>query len=144
MDCELCGSDKAFRKAVIEGAVLCVCDNCVNLGEEVKEAVKPVARKSMIPLPEELNQILIHDFANVIKKAREKRGLKQDELAKKINIRASLVKRMEEGWEPSFVLVRKLEKFFNVKLIERIGSGKVETKADKSRLTIGDIVEIGE
>lgn len=144
MDCELCGSSKAYRKAVIEGAVLCVCDNCVQLGEEVKEIEKQVIRRSVIPLPEELEQALISGFASVIKKEREKRKLKQEELAKKINVRASLVKRMEEGWEPSFDLVKKLENFFNIKLIEKIGSGKIETKADNTKLTIGDIIEIGE
>ena len=47
LDCEVCGSDKANRKAKIEGSVLRVCDKCVKLGEEIPIFVKKKRNKTI-------------------------------------------------------------------------------------------------
>lgn len=68
--------------------------------------------------------------------------LKQEDLAKKINEKVSTIKRVEESWEPSPNLIKKLEKFFNIKLIEKSEEKTLEKKTSKEKLTIGDVVEI--
>ena len=82
------------------------------------------------------------NFKEIIKMSRERMRLKQDELAKKLNEKSSVIKRVEEGWDPSPSLISKLEKFFNIKLTESPGESKLETKRKKEKLTIGDVVEI--
>ncbi len=68
--------------------------------------------------------------------------LKQENLAKKINEKMSTIKRVEEGWEPPSSLIKKLEKFFNIKLTEKPEEKSLEKKTDKKKLTVGDVVEI--
>jgi putative transcription factor len=140
-ECELCGSKKANKRTKIDNAILTVCDKCVNFGEVVPTVeLKP--EKKIIPKLEELDQVIKPDFKNLIKNERNRRNLTQEELAKKLNEKESLIKRIEDGWEPSFFTVKKLEKFFNIKLTEEIEEKQIEKKTDKKELTIGDIVEI--
>jgi len=140
MDCELCGSKNARRTIEIEGSLSKVCDDCVSMGNEIKE-VKFVAKKKEIRMPEEMNQVLVSDFSNIIKREREKKRLTQDELAKRLKIKSSLVKRVEEGWRPPLGIIRLLENFFNVILLEDIPEYSSEKKKTSS-LTLGDIVEV--
>ncbi|NIM47245.1 MAG: TIGR00270 family protein [Candidatus Aenigmarchaeota archaeon] len=140
-ECKICGSKKANRKAKIEGAILTVCEECVRFGQEVKPPeVKTV--KKYVPKIEEPREILKPNFNEIIRNSREKMKLKQEDLAKKINEKSSTIKRIEEGWEPPSKLIRKLEKFFNIKLTEKPEEKTLKTKADKKKLTIGDIIEI--
>jgi len=69
-------------------------------------------------------------------------NLTQEELAKKLKEKASIIKRIEEGWEPPLKLINKIEKFFNIKLREQIEEKVLEKKSDSKKLTIGDIVEV--
>jgi ribosome-binding protein aMBF1 (putative translation factor) len=39
-------------------------------------------------------------------------------------------------------VVKKLEKFFSIKLMQDIEEGRIEKKIDKKKITIGDIVEV--
>lgn len=139
-ECELCGSDKANRKTRINGAVLTVCEECVGFGEEIRPIEVRIAKK---PIPRlETVDILKPNFNIIISNSRSKMNLKQGELAKKLNEKLSTIKRVEEGWEPTPILISKLEKFFNIELTENPEDKKLEKKTSKERLTIGDVVEI--
>jgi putative transcription factor len=139
MQCEVCGS-RATRKSKIEGVILRVCNNCVKLGEELaKVQIRPT--RKFTPKIQELEETINSDFYKIIKKERQKRNLTQEQLAKKLNEKLSVIRRIEDGWEPPLRLIRKLEKFFNLNLIE--ASPQMSTKKiEKKKLTIGDIVEI--
>lgn len=138
-ECELCGSDKANRKTKIDGAVLTVCEKCVGFGEEIK----PVEVKIVKRIPKlETVDILKPNFNEIIRNSRSKMNLKQEDLAKKLNEKLSIIRRVEEGWEPTPSLISKLEKFFNIELTENPEDKKLEKKTSKERLTIGDVVEI--
>ncbi len=138
-ECELCGSDKANRKTKIDGAVLTVCEKCVGFGEEIK----PVEVKIVKRIPKlETVDILKPNFNEIIRNSRSKMNLKQEDLAKKLNEKLSIIRRVEEGWEPTPSLISKLEKFFNIELTESPEDKKLEKKTSKERLTIGDVVEI--
>jgi len=82
------------------------------------------------------------NFHLLVKNERTKRNLTQEELAKKLNEKESIIKRIEDGWEPSLDVIKKLERFFNINLTEEIEEKQIEKKTDKTELTIGDIVEI--
>jgi putative transcription factor len=139
-ECELCGSGKANRKTRIDGAVLTVCEKCVGFGEEIRPIEMKIVKK---PIPKlEMGDILKQNFNIIISNSRSKMNLKQDELAKKLNEKLSIIKRVEEGWEPTPILISKLEKFFNIELTENPEDKKMEKKTSKERLTIGDVVEI--
>ena len=140
-ECELCGSKDANKKTKIDNAVMTVCEECVKFGEEIKPPEVKIIKKQ-IPKLEESEDILKSNFNEIIRKSREKMNLKQEELAKKINEKPSTIKRIEEGWEPTPNLIKKLEKFFNIKLTEEIEEKSLGKKTGKEKLTIGDIAEI--
>ena len=140
-ECELCGSKNARRKTKIDNAILTVCDKCVKFGEEVRPPEIRTVKKQLPNLEEE-KETLKPKFNEIIRNSREKMKLKQEELAKKLNEKSSVIKRTEEGWEPSPNLIKKLEKFFNIKLKEEVEEKPLEKEKIKKKLTIGDIVEI--
>ena len=140
-ECELCGSKNANRKTKVDNAILNVCDSCVSFGEEVP-IIEFKSIKKKIPKITELEKAVKNNFNLVIKKAREKMNLTQDQLAKKLNEKSSVIKRIEEGWEPPTSLLNKLEKFFNIELIEEVEEKTIEKRTDRKKLTIGDIVEV--
>lgn len=138
MECELCGA-RATRKAKIEGAILNICDKCEKFGQPISP--KKSIKTKLIRLPEELELTVKVDFFSEIKKAREKRNLSREELAKAISEKSSFVKRIEEGWEPPLDVIRKLERFLNTDLIENIPYVKIKKK-DETKLTVGDVVRV--
>jgi putative transcription factor len=138
-ECELCGS-KASRKTKIEGAILNVCDKCVGFGQEINPPQMVCVKKNIIDIRP--SYVLKSNFNAIIRSSRDKMKLTQDDLAKKLVEKLSVIKRVEEGWEPSPNLIRKLEKFFNIKLSEDAEEKASGKKSGKEKLTIGDIVEI--
>ena len=141
MACALCDSKKATRQARIEGVILRVCDECIKFGEEVaKVEYRPI--KKQVRMPQEMEETAVENFSDIIRKQRQKNNLTQEQLAKKLKEKHSIIKRIEEGWKPPLSVLRKLEKFFNVKLLETAIAGKITTKKSGKKLTLGDIVEI--
>lgn len=139
-ECELCGSKNATRKTKIDGAILTACEDCVRLGEEVPIVELKPAKRTIPNL--DLLESIKPKFNILIKNERAKRNLKQEELAKKLNEKPSVIKRIEDGWEPPINVIKKLERFFNIKLMEEIEEKQIDKKTEKSQLTIGDVVEV--
>lgn len=138
-ECELCNSKSATRKAKVEGVILRVCDECVKFGEEIPTIEFKSTKKFLVI--EEPKETLKSNFHIILKRTREKMGLTQEQLAKKLKEKLSVIKKIENGWEPSLNLIRKLEKFFSIKLTEELKEEVFERKSRKE-ITIGDVVEI--
>ncbi len=146
MECELCGSRSATTRAKIEGVVLSVCEKCVKYGEEIKTKPVSVKRASeKIERIPELEEDVIENFSEKVKELRTAKGLSQRELASAIKEKVSVIKRIEEGWIPPAGVIKKLERFFEVKLREKYEFESISHrtgKEDRKVLTMGDVVEI--
>jgi putative transcription factor len=140
MECELCGSRNATRKTKIDNAILTTCDECTTFGQEMPK-VELTSSKKFVPKLE-LEGGIVANFHHLISSARSKRGMTQEELAKKLNEKYSIVKRIEEGWEPPMATIKKFEKFFGIKLTEVTKEENVSRKVEKANLTIGDVAEV--
>lgn len=130
MNCEICGKriEGKGKKVLIEGSILNVCTSCALLGDkEVSnktiynkkkiKVVTPVIRRSV----EEDEIEIVQDFATLIKQAREKMGLSQDALAKKINEKVSVIKLIETGkLKPSILLGKKIERALKINLFTKV------------------------
>jgi putative transcription factor len=138
-ECELCGA-KASRKTKIDKAILNVCNDCVKFGMEVNPPRIVDVKKALAVI--DTGNPIKSDFNVIIRNSRDKMRLTQDELAVKLSEKLSIIKRVEDGWEPSPALISKLEKFFNIKLTEEVEEKTTSRKTGKEKLTIGDIVEI--
>lgn len=150
MQCELCGKETNLFKALVEGTELTVCQSCGSHGKILRPAISAVQSKkikkakSKPQLPEEIDTI-VADYAAQIRKAREKQGLTQKEFAKKLNIKESLLHKLEStGFELGFDLAHKLERLLNITLVvkEKIESQVKGSQKSKSEgLTIGDLIK---
>ena len=148
MKCDMCGSEGKLFKATIEDARLNVCHECSKFGKVtgiVQQVPDKITTNAVNKEPEiEVMDIIVDDYAEKIKKKREQLGLKQEEFAKKINEKESLVQKIESGhFEPSICLAKKIQNFLKIKLIEEHEERhekRKETKTDT--FTIGDLIKI--
>lgn len=161
--CEVCGHKIHTEPvtAIIEGARLTVCVECAKHGKIVhQEEValpKPTQKKTLVPMAAmqkkpavvsvQITQELTQDYANKIRVAREKLGLTHEELGKKINEKASVLRNLETGkMEPNNQLASKLEHMLKIKLLVPISEEKATQipKSANQELTLGDLIEIDE
>jgi putative transcription factor len=149
MDCELCGRPDANIIAVVEGIKMTVCEKCSKYGKEIgmlkdKKEERAEKRGEKKSEKTEIELELVEDYGKKIKAEREKKGMSLKQLASAIAEKESYIDRIEnEDVIPSEKVARKLEKFFNIKLLEEIvtSSGEIEIK-DEDTITLGDIIEI--
>jgi putative transcription factor len=160
MICEMCGSDVPRTKFVkVEGAALHVCSRCERYA--ASEAAKTESGKIIMPsVAERLvtrqkrqrekdvfssgeEKELALDYPDRIKDARRKRGLSQDELAKQINEKKSVIVKAETGdIRPSDKLVRKFERALGISLRESIQTEAAGSRSAYSQgMTLGDFVK---
>jgi len=147
----MCGKETSLFKAIVEGTELKVCDKCAKFGkivERIRPAAKPKRKKDEKEEEEgpETVQVIVPDYSKKVKLARESLGLKQEELAKRINEKESIIHKVETGhYEPNIMLAKKLERFLKIKLVEEHQLEK--TKAQKKvaaaeGFTIGDVIKL--
>ena len=143
--CEICGRPikGKGREIFVERAKLTVCKSCVRYGTPVREKRKKSSRKPVFTSAEADFDIR-EDYPARVKNAREKIGLTQKDLARKINEKESVIHRIETGhMRPSRKLARKLEGALDIKLLEKVEEPEVVRRRSRSdELTIGDIIKI--
>jgi putative transcription factor len=159
MGCDLCGREGQLYQAKIEGTVMTVCDSCKGYGELIrrlptakekeqaargKALRKEEAAANISSAPKGEVLLLVRpDYARVVKAARERLGLKQEEMAKRLRIRESQLHTYETGSRaPDIETARRLEKELKVKLVlehEETGEAK-RGGAASGPLTIGDLL----
>ena len=142
MECEICGSRNAIRKTEIDGAVLAVCNNCVSMGKEVARVEVIQFKRPSTKMPSEIEYSLKSGFGSIVRDNRQRKNLTQEQLGEKIVEKHSVIKRIEEGWEPPLATIKKLEKFFNIILTENSLGTNTQAKVKSEKLTLGDIAEI--
>jgi putative transcription factor len=151
----MCGRSGELTDAVVEGAILKVCSECSKLGKvvvisgPVEEERNLENSNKFREMSEEEVEIIVDDYSNIIKNARERKGLKQEELARDIGERESVIHQIESGgMKPDFKLAKKLNAYLRIDLIrkaEKIDWKKEEKKIDfkDKSLTIGDLLRKG-
>jgi putative transcription factor len=145
MMCEICGRPikGKGRQIFVENAKLTVCKNCARYGTAVKQKPQKSIQKVISRKKREDYEVR-EDYSSMVRKAREKQGLTQKELAKQINEKESVIHRVETGhMRPSRKLARKLEHALEIKLLEKVSEPEIPHRRRHSdELTIGDIIRI--
>ena len=113
MQCDLCGKEAPLFRAVVEGVELNACQVCSRFGKKLGHLSKPRAvetKRTIKREPLELVETIVPDFAQKIKTAREKMGMKQEDFAKKLNEKTSIIHKIETGsFAPPMPLAKKLQ-----------------------------------
>ena len=156
----MCGTETGAPKTVkIEGAELDVCGDCAEFGTEVRTDSSSDSgttsggtsggggggggggrRRDMFDDMDELAQ----DYDSRIRSARESRGLSQEDLAKELNEKASLIRKLERGDVlPSDGVQKKLERKLDITLTEGAADEDTEWEGGSSTgsYTLGDVVK---
>ncbi len=148
MECEICGSRIVGRKykIIVEGSELTVCERCKELGVEAKAkpTTKVVVKKRVVRTPKPIveDYELVENFHEIVRRERERRGWTQEELAKRIQEKATLIRKIEKGdITPEKEVVEKLERVLGVSLREKVEEVKVQ-KSKSTVPTLGDVVVI--
>jgi putative transcription factor len=120
--CELCGSQITGEvvRVTIENVTMHVCRRCSRHGRPYvsKERGKGKERKPRETFSVRL-QTVRDDYSKLIKDAREKMGLSQDELAKRMAADGAVVKLLEmKKFKPDQEMAKKLEELLGISLVE--------------------------
>lgn len=152
--CEMCGKEADIVEADIEGVELNVCPGCVKFGVQKntswvqkkmgEQHSNEFSRRKIARNEPELK--IAANYSQLIRSARDKRALNQEDFAKLINERESLVAKWESGlMKPNIDAAKRLEKLLSIKLVEKedsVSFAAGKRKADE--LTLGDLVRIRE
>ena len=163
MRCEICGQkiQGKPKHVIVEGAKLVVCKICAKFGSETPTTTTPskILTERTLKIPRknvrrrtkyvskslifEEDYELVENFGEIVKKAREKLGWKQEELARKIKEKESIISKIETmEITPPLNIIRKLEKVLNIKLT--IPASKISEAPPPSArepfLTLGDAI----
>ncbi len=166
--CELCGreipDERLCRTVMVEGVVMTVCPQCYNRlmkkrGVPTQRTFttpslatrKPRPVKSRPPrrIPRRIledDYEIVEDYAERIRRARQRLGWTQKVLAQKVREKENVIKRIEAGrLKPSIELARRLEKVLGITLLEPIAD-EVEfdysSRKGDDYFTIGDLIKI--
>lgn len=167
--CEMCGAEKpSLTTTKVEGAELQLCDDCSEFGTEVRSdsgsststkystssssgtssdsggdspsgGSSGGRRRDMFDDMDELAS----DYDAIIRQARENANLSQEDLAKSLNEKASLIRKIERGDTlPSDDIQQKLERKLDISLT--VGGDDEETEwssGSSTTTTLGDVVK---
>ena len=145
--CEISGkqTDRLY-KVKIEGTVMQVAEEFIRYGEFIGEVKKeaPAARKRVLSPQEAPEERICDNFAEQIRQKRESLGLTQEDFAKKINEKISVLHKIETGHvEPGINLARKIERFLKIRLVEISESASAAPPQSKSEsYTLGDFIKV--
>lgn len=140
--CEICGRETEPVLCVIEGCKMSVCNSCARYGAVQAVSKSPALKRDAKMPAAETEEMVIADSAAKVKKARESRQLTQEQLAKAVAEKESVIHRIESGnMVPSMYTARKLERFLDIRLIEAVEEVKaVNVAASSEGFTIGDLL----
>jgi len=152
----MCGAESAIlhpRKT--SGSVLQVCNNCSALGSEpthreslghrayVVQTLAKREQKNRYVEIETDERVLVKNYGEIVRKAREKLKLDHGSLASKISEKKSILTSVEAGnMKPNEKLIKKLENFLRIKLTEKIETPESSALSSSSEaLTMGDLLK---
>ena len=114
----MCGKEGELVDSIVEGTMMNVCLDCSNYGKVVMINRRVIDRKvKMKKETEEAGyvEVVVDNYSERIKKARENKNMKQEDLAKAIAEKESVIHQLESSkLKPNFKLAQKLEIFLNI------------------------------
>jgi putative transcription factor len=164
MRCEVCGREilgQPYRR-VIEGAKLTVCSRCAVFGTSDWTPGKPTPPRapSQQAAPAPVRQVqrrpprddvaaveqfeLVENYGATIRKARQRHGFTEKDLAMRMQEKESVVKKLEkQELTPDNRLIAKIKKHLGVDIVERAETTKAQILAKPTgEKTIGDLMRL--
>jgi len=153
MQCELCGRECDCRLASVDGVKMMLCPSCMRHGQGIsvekpsivqKPILERIRRPKVKDVYKGMEKELVSGWNDLIKRAREKKGLSREELGFKIGERTVTISKIENGdLRPSDKVIEKLEKELSVSLFEEVEKPPSYSMGSHSgsSLTLGDFIK---
>lgn len=161
MPCELCGREcKGGREAIIDGAKMFCCPDCLKYAEgtvqqEPPRAIpsphpqqRPLIRRTQKPerdiyQDKRMEKELVSNWNHQIEQARKKKGMTREELGFKIGERTVTIAKLENGdLRPSDQTIAKLEKELGISLLEDVKPVPTASQTHaQGGYTLGDFIK---
>ena len=154
MQCELCGTECDCKPANVDGVKMMLCPRCMRYGQRIstsdstpirvkKPMLDRIKRPKVKDVYKDMEKELVSDWNEIIKNARERKGLSREELGFKIGERTVTISKIENGdLRPSDKMVEKLEKELEITLVEKVSGVSTMPRSSQSRgLTLGDFIK---
>jgi len=147
--CELCGNSGLLLRANVEHSILQVCKKCASYGQIIGPVQRSTALfvKKKYVEKEEIQEFVVQNYNHLLKQAREKTGMNQKDFGQKVNIKESIIHKIESGkFEPPLSMAKKLGKLLKIKLVEQQSRENTKTvksiKTKSEGMTIGDMLKL--
>ncbi|MBS3158008.1 TIGR00270 family protein [Candidatus Woesearchaeota archaeon] len=154
MLCELCGKQGELFKAKVESTELTVCKNCSkyrkvlghadSLSTKNSQKSKQVLQVSQQPAINEPEEFILSNYSELIRKKREQLKLNQEDFAKLLNEKLSILHKIEtNSFEMSIEQAKKFEKILHLKLVELFKEPDMKILHEKKEgFTLGDFIKV--
>lgn len=151
-NCELCGSETdSTNKIKLEGAQLTVCDSCSDMGHDVgasrQKRGSSSGNKKVSKTYSKDSSVLVSNYGEKIKKAREAEGLTQKELAENMNEKESRLSKIEkQQLKPDEALSKKLKRELGLELYtnSEVSNYDHDRSIEEKEATLGDVADVKE
>ena len=145
----MCGREASLVSADVEGVELKVCPVCTRYGTTNKNQGRNFKRSnhsgSKPRNKEEIEWKIVPNFSDLIKSARKEKGMNQEDFAKFLNERESILSKWEQGTlRPRIFVARRLGQTLGINFVTKDNKEKVEIKKEKSsrtEMTLGDFIK---
>jgi len=155
MQCELCGRVCDCRPATVDNVEMMLCPSCMKYGKGMKTGLgtpavsqKPILERIKRPkikdVYKEMDKDLVTGWSDLIKNARQKKGLTREQLGFKIGERTVTIAKIENGdLRPSDKMIEKLEKELEISLVEKVSnvSSTLSGRRSSTNLSLGDFIK---
>lgn len=160
--CEICGKPVIRKKYYrFQGTILILCERCasvvhaeeyvlqkfVGVKRETQRAKIAQRKSAALKFPEELSFELVSNFGEIIRKARERKKIEREKLARMIGISDSVLGKIESGrLKPDIYTARRIESILKIRILRKIDLDLLESVSGVGEkiqpLTLGDILVI--
>lgn len=146
MTCDMCGADASTRKYRVEGVEMNLCKGCSTYGTPILPSkVAKVFKRRKVEKEEEF-EFIVPNAGSLVKSAREKRGMKQIDLSRMLNIKESTIHKVESGeLKPTLAVAKQFEEGLGLKLIakrkEKDLHGGATSSGESTGFTIADFMK---
>ena len=111
--CEMCGQDKELVTAAVEGVDLKVCSVCAQYGTVRSQQRYSFSSSRQSVSAPRAEEAVVSTLAALLRRAREKRQLTQEDFAKLLQERESMIVKWESGsFLPEVAVAKKLGRNF--------------------------------
>ena len=142
--CDLCGRESELYRARVEETLLSVCKACSSYGKVMIQPSKPLKAVTRPKKPEPVESV-VQNCGELVRMAREKKGMSQKEFSRKINEKESVLHHIETGrFIPPVQLGRKIELALGIRLVTVEKDEEEPEKADRrsDTFTLGDFIKV--